>query len=219
MLPAIYHDIILEFLKNKKLVAIFLMYFVTVALLFVQITHAYFTDSATSSNNTFTAAAEFPPLTSAELKINEVSSDGAPPLEWIEIYNPTSSSVDVSGWSVLDNNLVDIFPSVTPIPPGGYAVVISNSSSVSVPGSAITITLGTGNIGNGLADTDDRVILKNAAATEIDKMSYGSDTTAFPTPPAAPGSGKSLSRNPNGFDTDGASDWIVDSTPSIGISN
>ncbi|MDP3941880.1 MAG: lamin tail domain-containing protein [bacterium] len=219
MLPAIYNDIILEFLKNKRLAAIFVMYFLAVSLLFVQITQAFFSDTASSLSNTFAAAAEFPPLTSAALKINEFSSHGGASIEWVELINPTGSSVDVSGWSIEDNNLSDVFPTVSPIPPGGFAVVVPNSSSLSVPGSAVKITLGTGNIGNGLADDGDRIILKDASATEIDKVSYGDDTFIFPTPVPAPGASQSAARIPNGFDTDSASDWQIDSTPTVGTTN
>ncbi|MEN9406933.1 MAG: hypothetical protein RLZZ455_149 [Candidatus Parcubacteria bacterium] len=222
MLPALHQNILTDILRNKRFTALAAIYFVGISLVFTQITHALFTDSASSNNNTFTAASVFPtgvPLTSAQLKINEVSSAGSALVEWIEIFNPTASSVDISGWSVLDNTSSDIIPSVSPIPPGGYAVIIPTGSSTLIPGSATAVTLGAPTIGNGLADTGDRVILKDASSTEIDNINYGTDTTIFPTPPAAPSTGVTLSRNPNGTDTDTAADWILDNSPSIGISN
>ena len=222
MLPTLQQHIVTDILRNKRFTALAVIYFIGISLVFTQITHALFTDSASSNNNTFTAAAVFPtgtPLTSAQLKINEVSSAGGALLEWIEIFNPTGSSVDVSGWSVVDNTSTDIFPSVSPIPPGGYAVIIPSGSSTLAPGSTTTITLGTPTIGNGLADSGDRVILKDASSTDIDKVSYGDDTTIFPVPPAAPSSGFTLSRDPSGSDTDTSADWILDNSPSIGISN
>ncbi len=208
---------------------------------------ALFVDSATSTNNTFTAAVEFatpsatmtptgtptptgpeasPIATTGAIVINEVSSDGAASTEWVELYNPTSTSINVSGWRIGDQNTFDTpaddddtFPSVTPIPPGGFAVVITTGSSVVVPGSALTITLPNGTIGSGLNDPGDSVILRNSANTIIDTTNYGTESSFFTSQSAAPGSGQTISRNPNGVDTNTGADWILDTTPSIGVTN
>lgn len=180
---------------------------------------AFFNDSETSTSNFFQAATVFPessPSATLGIVINEVSPTGTNSAEWFEIYNASSSAINVSGWKVTDNNSTDTFPSTTPISSGGFAVVVGNSFSGSVPGSATTITLLSA-IGGGLALGGDRLFLETGSSNEIDKVSWGSDATFFSLPSI--GTSQSLSRQPNGLDTNSATDWQIDLSPSIGVSN
>ena len=50
--------------------------------------------------------------------------------EWIELYNPTNQSINVSGWSITDNSAEDFLEGdsdhgndTTIIPPNGYAKI------------------------------------------------------------------------------------------------
>lgn len=232
--------LIAEFSKNRSKRTYFRKeYFMPIVfLLFIGFfmtssTKAMFTSSAQNINNTFSAGTWItttptltPPLTltptpttsPTHLIINEVFVDGNEKKEWVELYNSTPSSINVSGWKIEDNYSTDTFPTVSPIPANGYAVIIPHNSNVNgIPTEAITIELGDNYIGNGLADTGDRLTLKNASDATIDNMSYGTDTTIFNL--AAPGNNKSLARNPNGTDTNTAGDWNRNATPSIGVSN
>lgn len=160
-----------------------------------------------------------PTPTSLHLVINEVFSEGTSSNDWVELFNPTGSSVDVSGWKITDNNSSDTLPlSLTPIPASGYAVIVASGSTVTVPGSAIRIELSSP-IGSGLAVGGDKVIIQDLSSSTIDAVSWGSDTSVFPIPPAAPAAGKSLARLPNGTDTDTVSDWFSSSSPTTGIAN
>ena len=193
---------------------------------------SYFSDTETSSQNSFTAFITTPtptiplptsspsPTPTPHPVINEVASAVNPNDEWVEIFNPNSSPLDISGWKIQDNTETDIIPTVTPIPANGYAVIMgSNGNTSLIPITAITIVLSDTKVGNNLGNDGDRVILKTPTDTVIDQMSYGTDTLIFPTPPAAPSSTQSLARSPNGTDTDTAGDWVVDTSPSIGVSN
>lgn len=157
--------------------------------------------------------------------VNEVYSDGQAKGEWVELFNPNAFPVDVSGWMIADKNAYDngqddTFPTSSPIPAGGYAVVITNQTTVAgIPASAITIELINANIGSGLDDDGDAVVLKNPSNAIIDAMNYGNVSEIFPSPPGAPSSGQSLARSPNGSDTNGAVDWSVDGTPTLGVIN
>lgn len=215
--------------KFNLLLALFL---VTMGIFSYRITMGFFSDTETSTNNVFTAAAAFPTPTPTpcvstvdHIVMNEISSDGAAKKEWVELFNPTCNSIDVSGWRIADkiannNGQDDTFPTVSSIPPNGFAVVVTNNTEViGIPVSAITITLTSANIGSGLNDGGDEVYIKNGSNTVIDKMSYGDETAVFPSPPPAPTASQSLARSPNGVDTDTAADWAIDSTPSIGVSN
>jgi len=201
------------------------------ALAAFQVTFALFSKTATSTNNTFTASANFPTATPTppvfHVVINEVFHNGGNTGsnwkdQWIEIYNQSSSPINVSGWTISNASGSNIIPSVTPIPANGFGVIrgdLTTNGFPSIPGSAITITLSSNKIGsNGLESAGDFVKLLNGT-TVVDQMSYGTNTTVFPTPPAAPSSTTSVSRRPNGVDTDTAADWTTNTTTSIGVSN
>lgn len=193
------------------------------------ISHSFFSDQSVSSQNTFTAAAVFPtqtptitptatPTPTLHLVINEVFEASNNDDEWIELFNPTSGEVNVSGWSISDNTETDTFPSVSPIPAGGYAVIVADPTNISPPG--IIIQLSDSTIGFGLNESGDRAILRNASSEIIDQMNYGNDDSGiFTSPPAAPSPTQSLARTPNGFDSNQGSDWTPDDTPTIGTDN
>jgi len=87
-----------------------------------------------------------------------------------------------------------------------------------VPVDVEIVELG-GNIGNGLSNTGDRLILKDQDGNIIDQMSYGADNSIFD--PACPNvaRGHSLERKSLGKDTDTNDDFIdqVSPTPGVGI--
>jgi hypothetical protein len=60
----------------------------------------------------------------AGIKINEVESNGGTPGDWVELYNPTTATVDMSGWILKDNDDTHTyaFPASTTIAAGGYFV-------------------------------------------------------------------------------------------------
>lgn len=216
-------------MRKITYLSLIIVYGIFITLLSFRFVRAFFTDSANSNENTFTAAAEFPTPTSGEepppiatssgIVINEVFPGGALTVEWVELFNPTGSPIDVSGWDIVDNSTFDILPATPPIPPGGYAVIIASPSAVSVPGSAITIQLNAATIGNGLNNETDRVILRDISDVQIDAMSFGGNTTVFASPPASPSASQSVARIPNGNDTDNALDWSIDDTPTLGTAN
>src|SRR3989338_2047106 len=222
--------------KNLFLLSVLL---VELMLLSIQNSQAQFADTAMSSGNTFTASNEFPvsvTLTTTatssptatptitltptpEIVINEISSKGDSNLEWIELFNKSNYELNITGWKIVDGAESDDIPSVSPIPAGGYGVIIGNGSLVSgIPLTAITITIADGTIGMGLNESGDVIFLRNSINTEIDSMSYGNNSTIFSGIPT-PGVGQSLIRDPNGTDSDTASDWKLDLSPSIGEAN
>ncbi len=69
-----------------------------------------------------------PPL--ALVKINEIESSGGTPDDWIELYNPTSSPIDLSSFVIKDNQDDHVFvvPAGTVIAPNGYLVFDTGSN-------------------------------------------------------------------------------------------
>lgn len=184
--------------------------------LFVPGTLAFFSDSETSTENVFQAAEVFP----AQVVINEVSSGGNNNSEWVELFNSSSSPIDTTNWTIQDNDSseIDTLPAGI-IPAGGYGVIVGNNTTVSgIPGGVTVITLSDNQIGNGLNNDGDRLTLRDSANNIIDQMNYGNDSTFF-TFSSAPTSTQTSARSPNGQDTNTGTDWVIDSSPSIGASN
>jgi len=163
-----------------------------------------------------------PEATTSYPVINEVYYDvgsekgSDPDNEWVEIYNPTNEIVNISGWKICDKDACDTLPNSTLIPAKGFVVITNKDSTWDkwiIPSGAVKIVLNSA-IGNGLANAGDRIILKNNADAIIDAMSYGNDTTYFELTPS--GKGKSLARIVKGYDTNTATDWIINATPNPG---
>jgi len=90
------------------------------ASVFLSGTHAFFSDVAISNNNTFATASDF-----SNLKINEFVANPQTIFvkEFVEIFNAGTSSVDLTGWFLVDSSSQN--KSLTPlgvISPGGFKV-------------------------------------------------------------------------------------------------
>ena len=58
------------------------------------------------------------------IKINEIESQNGVPGDWIELYNPSASSVDIGGYVFRDNAATGyVIPAGTTIPANGYFVI------------------------------------------------------------------------------------------------
>lgn len=140
-----------------------------------------------------------------------------PKNEWVEIYNPTNSEIDISGWKICDRWGCDTIPHLTLIPAKSFAIITPTNSTWDywkIPEKTIKIVLGSSIGSNGLGNRGDRVILKDTSNRVIDTMSYGFDTSQFNLPLS--GRGKSLARIVKGYDTNSAIDWVINARPNPG---
>lgn len=159
-----------------------------------------------------------PTLTTGHIVINEIFYQGDYSREWIEIYNAGSVAFDLSGWSITDNTQTDTLVTTSLLlQPGNFAVIVgTNNSGQPIASGAILIVLGNTAIGNGLAEDGDRLILKDNISNVVDQMNYGDDTAVWNPARAGVAVGYSLERSPVGKDTDTASDFVDQSSPSPG---
>ena len=185
--------------------------------------------------------------TATHVVINEVYYDvksgyTEPQCEWIELYNPTSSEVDISGWILSDNPNLDtgryegywVFPSGTKIAAGGYILIVHDATykgqfSSLFPGVTPDFDTNASNSipdvsveGNlQLANDGDDVHLFDSSKNEVDMMWYGDggdmgSTNAAKDVPE----GQSLARYYNAEDTDNPShDFYDESSPTPGAQN
>jgi len=117
--------------------------------------------------------------------INEVYADPSPGLfgdankdglretyrdEFIELYNTGVMDMDVSGWSLGDDDGDPfVFPEGTYIPVDGMLTLFGGGNPTFVPG----VVFAAGSyIGNGLTNTGDTVLLKDAQGATIDSFTY-----------------------------------------------
>lgn len=161
------------------------------------------------------------------LLISEVSYDvdtahgtaGSPDdNEWIELYNPTGSTVDLSNWWIADASNEDKFPNGTTIAAGGFLVITSASTTSGFWGDTPMVSIER-SLGNGLGNAGDALSLldANGATTTVDALSWGSNTSVFTLPDVE--DGHSLVRLNLNADTDTAADWSDDATPAPGNVN
>lgn len=155
------------------------------------------------------------------LVINEimVGSSSSASDEFVEIYNPCSSAVDLSGWRLVyrsasgstDIKLLDL--SSLAIGAQGYLVLGGSAFSGNADQ---TLTSGLASAGGGVA-------LRNSTDDAVDSIGYGSANNGLiegGAAPEAPEYDSSLARTPNGNDTDNnASDFQIAASPTPGKAN
>gem|GEM_PF-990986 len=172
---------------------------------------------------------------SSNVVISEIQTNGdgtsAADDEFIELYNPTNSSVAIGSWSIQVRGGASStftkrnFPSGASIPAHGYYLIVTSSGyngSTSGDLSQGTFTLSA--TGATVALVNGQTTLSTGTESSIvDKVAYGTGTTLSPessatSAPAANGSierkpGASDSTNGNGEDTDNnANDFALRST-------
>ncbi len=157
-----------------------------------------------------------------DVLLNEVQYDSAQsgtdaPFEWIELFNCTTETIELEGWRISDNYGSDPIPSLT-LPSHGFAVIAATEDfHTNFPDFTGTIVfIEDGQIGNGLSNNGDCLVLKDSMATIIDALSYGNNETIMLPPCQDVAAGHSLERQPAGLDTDEASDFVDNPNPTPG---
>jgi hypothetical protein len=116
-----------------------------------------------------------------EVEANPAGSDAGN--EWLELYNPSDVSVDLTGWSV------------AALHGDGHSYTIPSGASIASHGYYV-ITFGTQFLDN----SGEVVALTNAGHSEVDRTPALNDGA---------NDGSTWQRVPNGADTGGPSDWLL----------
>jgi len=115
--------------------------------------------------------------------------------EWIELYNPSNQSINVSGWTITDNSGEDEIESdldhgngTMIIPPYFYAIITDHGTKAyenfTIPNNTISLYIDDKSIGNGLGNSGDKIILKNSQNQTIDFLEWGINYTDISGEPA-----------------------------------
>jgi hypothetical protein len=134
--------------------------------------------------------------------------------EWLELYNPTGSSVNIGGWTIQDNNHQYTIPNGTSIGAYGFFVISAGSSAFFA---RYGFYPDLSNFTLALNNSGDYLILKNSSGTVIDQVAWesgGSSITGWGSSsyPYA-NEGRSIIRSNLNQDTDTNSDWLSNQIP------
>ena len=123
--------------------------------------------------------------------LSEINYRSAPDFDtadWIEIFNPTPTPVDLGGWQVVDgqNHLYELPPGVVLY--GGECIVLCRDLA-KFKSFHSELTNALGDFEFGLSPEGERISLLHADGSIVDKVTYGS---GFPWPSEANGHGPTL---------------------------
>ncbi|MFC1561202.1 lamin tail domain-containing protein, partial [Candidatus Latescibacterota bacterium] len=127
-------------------------------------------------------------------EINYNSSDGFNPEDWVELYNPQDSAVDISGWIFKDEDEAHAFviPKNTIIAAGDYFVLCRDNLLFHALFPEVDNY--TGSFGFGLAAAGELIRLFNNHSDLVDSLTYDDEV---PWPVEPDGNGPTLGlRNP-----------------------
>ncbi len=179
-----------------------------------------------------------------QLVINEVDYDqaDADTDEFVELFNASGATVSLNGLALIfvngSNNSqyrrVNL-DSAGSLAPGEFLVVGTSTLLATVPGGVATVDIGgaSNTIQNGAPDAVGLFDVSNASFVLLDALSYEGSVIAGDTDGGTfnfvegtattaedPNVDGSLSRSPNGTDTDDAnSDWVFTNTSTPGVAN
>lgn len=147
--------------------------------------------------------------------ITEIHSD--PPnskslgTEFVEIYNPLPTAVDVGGWSLTGGVSITV-PAGTIIPPCGYLVLAENPAHLA---SALKYPSALGPWAGNLRNEGEEIVLRDATLATVDRVAY---ELGFPWPTVGDEAGDSLQRINEGLDGSQGGSWRS-ATPTPGARN
>ncbi|MDB4302601.1 lamin tail domain-containing protein [bacterium] len=148
-----------------------------------------------------------PAEVASQVVINEIHYD---PLdetsdeEFIELHNPGTSPIDLSGWQLTDA-VEFIIPGGTTLDAGGYLVIAQNPATITSVYGSSALGPWTGSLRNDGEEID----LRNASGTLQDQVNYDA---GFPWPTGPRGSGSSMELINATLDNDLGASWRASGT-------
>lgn len=218
-----------EKIESKKLIGplgIRVLLPFVIGTMFFHNSFAFFTDSASSLNNTFTAASIFPSpspspsaspiatpspspspsINSGDVVINEINWGGSSLSiadEWLELKNTTTTQIDISGWVVENLGSPNItIPASSFIPSKGFFLI----SNLNQSGSKVNVVPDLVTTAVSLLNTGEQLKLKTANAALIDTANQSSGAW-FAGAGSSPGPAKSMERKSPPGDGTILSNW------------
>ena len=159
--------------------------------------------------------------------VNPIESDTK--AEWIELYNPTQDTINLSNWKIKDNYATDkIIPAnkTTPLffPPHSFIIITDQDTTLTMPHnenhSVLHYMVDDNSICNGLGNTKDCLLLLNENGSIIDSVEWGFDTEEVTGQPInTPGIGNSLILLHHNKTNNSHTDYAETTIPTLGKEN
>jgi hypothetical protein len=181
-------------MKIHRLTVIFILFSVSVI-------HADINHEGGINSVDFAPTDRYQLETLPQVIINEIyyhPDNNKEAVEFIELYNASTSPIDLSGWYF--SGMTYEFPADTWIAANGYIVVCEDPVAFQIKFDAQAL----GPFEGKLSNEGEHIVLYNAASEIIDEVDYDSD---FPWPIAANGEGASMELLNPGLDNDLAGSW------------
>lgn len=129
------------------------------------------------------------PIEISEINANSGMGQRDAAFEWFELHNASTDAQTLEGWSIADNQSSDPLSTMT-IPAGGFALIVATEEGriaavEQIATNTVVVIIADGRIGNGLANTGDRLLLQDATGATIDGASWGSDISVTDLPSAS----------------------------------
>ncbi len=140
-------------------------------------------------------------------EINYKSNPTKPMGDWVEIYNPTSTVADMTGWAFKDedDDHKFTFPYGYLLSPNAYVVVAEDT--ISFKATCPEVTNFVGNTGFGLSGSGEKVRLFDNYGLIVDSLTY---SIGLPWPLAASGTGATLELKDPALDNTNGNNWFAD---------
>jgi hypothetical protein len=116
------------------------------------------------------------------LVINEINYNSAltfNPEDWVELYNPTGSAINLQNWSFQDETANFVIPAGTIIPANGFLVLIRDEALFTAVYPTVSNYVV---LGFGLSGAGERIRLLHPSSCLVDEVTYD-DTPPWPVGP------------------------------------
>tara|TARA_R110000868_G_scaffold383578_12_gene650784 strand:- start:35221 stop:37830 length:2610 start_codon:yes stop_codon:yes gene_type:complete len=169
------------------------------------------TDITINENTSLTAYFKRNEINSTGVVINEInyrSEDNFNPEDWIEFYNNSDQTVDMSGWLFSDSGDGNefIFKDNTQLFSGDYLVLARDS--IKFEQSFPEVNNKTGYMNFGFSGDGESLQLSDNLGNIVDELTYNDK---YPWPTEADGLGATLSLTNPGFDNSKGENWAASS--------
>lgn len=145
----------------------------------------------------------------AQINISEFnynSLEGFDAEDWIELNNFSNKTLDISGWSIKDeqDNHTFTFPTGTTIPPNGYLVIVEDTCAFDYLYPSVTNRIG--QMGFSLKNSGEEIRLFNYRGEQITHLNYQNN---LPWPEEANGQGYTCELQNNAIDLNNPNNWLA----------